>query len=234
MKFHTTIASLALLSITGIQCANALTTTSAWAVTNAVSGDPHGLWTNGLVLGDTSTNTDEQLKRYSFNTGSLLEYANGTAHLTATASNPSGYTASIDVWFDGYSDTYSTIKTGGGSDTTDWNFYSTVTAGSKITLNSIDYYLGMVNNGTGPVLQIGTGANDKSSVFGASTWLDIYSDAGRSNKLFDTRHWDLNMNLENDPLSGGNSSVPIPAAAWLFGTGFMGLVGMAKRRKLNS
>ncbi|NOQ16705.1 MAG: VPLPA-CTERM sorting domain-containing protein [Methyloprofundus sp.] len=28
--------------------------------------------------------------------------------------------------------------------------------------------------------------------------------------------------------------VPIPAAAWLFGTGIMGLVGMAKRRKLNS
>ncbi len=37
-----------------------------------------------------------------------------------------------------------------------------------------------------------------------------------------------------DVVTSSPAPVPVPAAVWLFGTGFVGLVGMAKRRKLDS
>ncbi len=205
--------------------------TQAWEISDATNTNtPHGLWTNGLVLGDTSTYSGRQLKRYSFDPGSyLIEYNDGSAHIQATATNASDFTASIDIWFDNWTDTYSTVKTGGGSDTSDWNFYTTVRQGSSITLNSETYYLDMVNNGTGPVLQIGTGANDKTAAFGASTWLDVYSDEQRTDRLFGTKHWDLNMDLTTvDPDLIG-SPVPVPAAAWLFISGLIGLISVNRR-----
>ncbi len=208
--------------------------TKAWLVSDAVTTDPHGLWTDGLLLGDTNAYSDEQLKRYSFNSGSkLVEYDDGSAHLTATATNPSSYQATIDMWFDNWADTYSPNKTAGGTDISDWDYYTTVRTGSNIQIDGTTYYLGMVNNGIGPKLQIGTGANDKTSAFGASTWLDIYSDVNRTVKLFDYtsdgntkyKHWDLNMDLQQ-------TAVPLPAAAWLFFSGLAGVFSL-KRKKIS-
>jgi len=223
VRLFTTIVSLVFLSLLGMQTASAASVTATWAVSDAVGPtNPHGLWTNGLELG--ASGSSEQKKRYSFNSGSsLTEYDDGTAHLTATATNPDNFTATIDMWFGGYATTYPEVKIGGGSDTSDWHFYSTVTEGSTITIEATTYYLGMVMLGQGPVLQIGTGANDKTLVFGASTWLDIFSDQARTNKLFGNAHWDLNMNL---------TAVPIPAAIWLFGSAMIGLVGMRRKNKL--
>ena len=76
--------------------------------------------------------------------------------------------------------------------------------------------------GQGPVLQIGTGANDKNLAFGGSTWVDVFSDQARQNKWFGNRHWDLNMNL---------TAVPVPAAVWLLGIALMGFVGMRRKAK---
>jgi len=77
---------------------------------------------------------------------------------------------------------------------------------------------------TGPVLQIGIGANDKNLAFGASTWLDVFvlSDQARQNKLFGNKHWDLNMN---------HTAVPVTAAVWLLGSALLGFVGMRKKAK---
>jgi len=220
VRLFTTIVSLVFLTLVGMQAASAASITHKWAVTDGQTiGDDHGLWTNGL-----SSTTTENAKRHSFNSGSLLtEYDNGTAQLVATATNRHGQTADINMWFGGYATTYPKVKTGGGSDTSDWRFYSTVTEGSTITIDSTTYYLGMVMLGTGPVLQIGTGANDKNLAFGASTWLDIFSDQARTEKLFGNAHWDLNMNL---------TAVPVPAAIWLFGSAMIGLVGMRRKNKL--
>jgi hypothetical protein len=91
-----------------------------------------------------------------------------------------------------------------------------------VIIDSVTYYLGMVMLGQGPVLQIGTGANDKNLAFGASTWVDVFSDQGRQNKLFGNKHWDLNMNL---------TAVPVPAAVWLLGSALLGFVGMRKKAK---
>jgi hypothetical protein len=39
------------------------------------------------------------------------------------------------------------------------------------------------------------------------------------------------LDLTSGAFSGSLSIVPVPAAVWLFGSGFIGLVGMARRRK---
>jgi len=199
------------------QVASAASVTQQWAVTDAQEiGDYHGLWTNGL-------GSSENEKRHSFNSGSILtEYDNGTAHLTATATNRFGRTAEINVWFDDRRDTYAKNKTGGRPVLDEWYYYANIQAGSTVIIDSVTYYLGMVMLGQGPVLQIGTGANDKNLAFGASTWVDVFSDQGRQNKLFGNKHWDLNMNL---------TAVPVPAAVWLLGSALLGFVGMRKKAK---
>ncbi len=44
-------------------------------------------------------------------------------------------------------------------------------------------------------------------------------------------HW--GMTCANDVIEGGVSTVPVPAAAWLFGSGLLGLVGVARRKKVS-
>jgi len=41
--------------------------------------------------------------------------------------------------------------------------------------------------------------------------------------------WDLNMDFATI-ITPSVSSVPVPAAAWLFGSGLLGLIGVARRR----
>ncbi len=46
--------------------------------------------------------------------------------------------------------------------------------------------------------------------------------------------WNANFDLTDitvTSVSGGGSVVPVPAAVWLFGSGLVGLVGVARRRK---
>ena len=199
----------------------AASVTQKWAVTDAQEiGDDHGLWTNGL-------GGSENEKRHSFNSGSMLtEYDDGTAHLMATATNRFGRDATINIWFDDRQDTYAINKTAGGPVLDEWYYYANIKSGSTITINAVTYYLGMVMLGQGPVLQIGTGANDKNLAFGGSTWVDVFSDQARTQQLFANnngyKHWDLNMNL---------TAVPVPAAVWLFGSALMGFVGMRRKAK---
>lgn len=211
------IISLALLaiSLTFSQMTVAASVTQKWAVTDAqTNGDNHGLWTNGL-------GASENERRHSFNAGSMLtEYDNGTAHLMATATNRFGRNAQISVWFDDRQDTYAKNKTGGGPVLSEWYYYANIQKGSTVIIDSVTYYLGMVMLGQGPVLQIGTGANDKNLAFGASTWVDVFGQGGE--KLFGDKHWDLNMNL---------TAVPVPAAVWLFGSAMMGFMGLRRKSK---
>ena len=201
------------LSLAFAQMTMAASVTQQWAVTDGQqNGDDHGLWTNGL-------GASENEKRHSFNSGSMLtEYDDGTAHLMATATNRFGRTAAISVWFDDRKDTYAINKTGGGPVLNGWYYYANIKADSTVIIDSVTYYLAMVNLGAGPLLQIGTGANDKNLAFGASTWVDLFSD----HKLYGQGHWDLNMNL---------TAVPVPAAVWLFGSAMMGFIGLRRKNK---
>jgi hypothetical protein len=190
---------------------SAATVTNIWAVSNTgqinCGTSPHGLWTNTLNLGADACND-----YFSFNTGSTFtEFDDGTAVLAATATNPDGFVADIDITFGSYSPTHSPVKTGGGPELASWYFYESIVSGG-ITVDSVNYSLAMAG---GYALQIGDGANDKTGVFGASVWLLP------TGGTYNGGHWDLNMDF---------SPVPVPAAVWLFGSGLLGLVGVARRK----
>jgi len=181
---------------------NAALITKQWQVSDAVS--THGLWTNGLSFnGDNSFNFT--------NDTFLTEYDDGTATLLGGAED-SGVTWVINILFEGYNaDPDGPVKTGGGPLLDSWDFYYE-TSGTISTSDDGGFVANVSR--MGPALQIGFGANDKTSDFGASAWLSI-NGGGHSS------HWDLNMDLV---------AVPEPSIIALFGLGLLGL-GFARRRK---
>ena len=187
-----------------------------WSVSDAAgncSGGPHGLWTNDLKLGGGNCQN-----YYSFQAGSLLtQFDDGFASLQATAENPAGVSATIDISFSLLKDyTFGgTIKGAGLGDETTWDFYTL--ASGTIKLNSDTYSLWDDGLASNTALQIGLGANDKSTAFGASSWLNIANPDGSHRK-----HWDLNMEL---------TAVPEPSIIALMGLGLVGL-GFARHRRL--
>ncbi|MFC1773855.1 VPLPA-CTERM sorting domain-containing protein [Pseudomonadota bacterium] len=83
----------------------------------------------------------------------------------------------------------------------------------------------------GNQMNAGTGRNDGiTSAFATGTWNPTTGEYAMTwtsqiiGTLSGTSVWELNG-------TAMPSAVPIPAAAWLFGSGLLGLVGMAKRKK---
>ncbi len=195
----------------------------------------HGLWTNSYLSGSGACG-----QYFSFDSGTTLDVDSTTdsATLTGTATNSAGIVATIDIEFGGFGNLIDSagrdIKTGGGPydrvlDDPDWDFFHFITKG-EISFDNGDVFRILLveqplEKGTAsvdaPVLQIGEGANDKTGVFGASTWLNAYVGNPNDGYKLVEGHWDLNMDL---------APVPIPAAAWLFGSALMGLVGFARRK----
>ncbi|MDT0595160.1 hypothetical protein [Glaciecola petra] len=194
---------------------------------------PHGLWTNRY-------NNAGCGEYFDFQDGSTLTVDNTQAILSATALNSGGLLATIEITFGGFADNYAHYKNGGtpdyngGGNGIDWDFYTRVTQGTISFSNGDMFNILLVGadplnptDPTGkPVLQVGDGANDKSSGFGASAWLDIYNTNG-SPAYLGGQHWDLNMSL-----SGGTGTVTAssPSILVLLGLGIVGL-GFAHRRK---
>ncbi len=212
-KYTLAIAVVALgysFSAVAISIANVWTISSTSEINCGAS--PHGLWTNSLNAGASACND-----YFNFDAGSTLtENGDGTAVINATATNPDGITADIDISFGAYTTVHADVKTAGGPQLTSWYYYETITSGN-IAILGVDYDITLHNPNL--VLQIGFGANDKTGAFGASVWMD--ADDGLATGGYTGGHWDLNMDL---------AAVPVPAAAWLFGSGLIGLVGVARRQ----
>ena len=107
-----------------------------------------------------------------------------------------------------------------------------VSSGNSLTLNVGNYTFTAANDtnyASGyPQLALNSGAFDWLNVvisFGTSSSFETlsspYFDAYDDNNKLVSGTW---TNLQITP-------VPIPAAAWLFGSGLLGLLGMARRRK---
>lgn len=192
------------------------TATHIWNISDAAGNCPggtHGLWTN-RAMGSPSCDAN-----YFSISGTLTQFDNGTATLFATAVNPDSVEAVIDFTFGGYTEDHTTLplKNGGGASPaqiSDWVFYTTIDG--SITIDGLGSFDALGLTG-GHGLQIGWGANDKTSDFGASVWLDM--SGGHSGG----KHWDINMDLV--------AQVPEPSMLLLLSTG---LIGFALVRRKNS
>ena len=175
----------------------------------------HGLWTasdfggscgNYFDISGTFTIDDS-------NSDSSL----WTADFIATATNPQSVVATIDLDFGGYTEDHTTIgqiKNGGGGDPSTWAFFNTISGSISFSSQSIEGVSSFVIDDMvgSHAFQIGFGANDKTSAFGASAW--IQGDDMRNIDSNPNYHWDLNLDFE---------VVPEPATLVLLGFGLLGL-----------
>ena len=134
------------------------------------------------------------------------------------------WTATQKNWFDTHSSTLTwsgTTADGAFGDFT----YTFHLAGNQVAAGTFFDWSG--NNGI-PVLTIfdcntGGGANANTCT-GTSLPMATAPFPGQQPGFNGTTDTDF-------PVSGGTSVIPVPAAVWLFGSGLIGLVGVARRRR---
>lgn len=185
---------------------------------NAGSSCSHGLWTNSRNSGCS--------RNFSFQDGTTfsVDTDNGTGTFTGTAINNLGEVATLDLSLTGFSDTLpggNTYKAGGlPYDPARIDFFTDATG--TITIGGTAYSLQAGDPFAGNTLfQFGTGANDKTSAFGGSSWLNFLNPNGYD--YIGKKHWDINFNLSR------RTEVPAPGMLLLFGLGLLAL--FSRRRK---
>ncbi|GAA3978201.1 hypothetical protein [Allohahella marinimesophila] len=226
--------ALSVLAMTLSTMSVSATVISGYDVSDTASkncgGVSHGLSTNSLKLGAKNC----MARSYSLEEGAVfLQSDDGTARLLGTAVNPYGVSAAFDLLFTGFTDSYSVVKKGGSSNTSDWNFYTGLSADSRINVDGTDYYAQLVaapgKSGKAPVFQFGTGANDKTNAFGGSVWMDIYAANGQP-VYTGSKHWDLNFDLSYNSDLVPDVNVPTPATLGLLVLG-VAVLCLSRRKK---
>lgn len=100
---------------------------------------------------------------------------------------------------------------------------------------------GLSDNANGDLGYAGTvdWGNSMSGLVAFNTFADVGTDAlfyhagsttGRNGIQTALASWNLSINGNTATLGYNVSAVPVPAAVWLFGSGLLGLVGVARRR----
>ena len=177
---------------------------------------PHGLWTQ-----NTPVNSGSCSPFFSMGSDAVLtvdksgaSQGDWFATLTGSASNSGGSLAIFDLTFSNFTDDHTLVlpKTGGGGDPSTWDFFRDL-AGT-ITLDGVAKTLTNTKGNTS--LQIGWGANDKTSAFGASAWIQ--------GPNLGTDHWDLNLDLEVVP-------APEPSTLILM---LISLLGFQARKRIKA
>jgi hypothetical protein len=114
--------------------------------------------------------------------------------------------------------------------------------GNHRTSSAVTVIDGTTLDFSGWIMRIG-GSSGDDYAFGATQGLATYNYDGTNITL--NYHWDAATNNGGNGLGflgvteydltlvGTVSSVPIPATVWLFGSGLLGMLGMAKRKRAN-
>jgi hypothetical protein len=215
--------------------AEATTTVTASVVTTRAIGDTIGSGTVGGDNGEIKITLDGSgnFTVNSYRQDSYLNTAGGTFFVDALGPNgTSNMTGSIDgsgnvsftptgregMAFDFYSgigvQPWNITPDDGVTTETAYDFFTTGTDTAVKGKSSVSL--------TGSALQDA----------GADTWAGVLVSAGNINGQYWTG-FDNTLYTEqfNITITADASVVPIPAAAWLFGSGLLGLVGVARRRK---
>ena len=168
---------------------------------------------------------------FDFTPGNSLEISSGSA---------AGYTGSISGLFG-----VGAISTLGGGliETANVNGTGTLTIFDGLTSTSLTADLNWVDIGTfgtGGVINISGSVNLTSiSYGGTNTDLLALANAGSGTQTTTfqftspqslTDLFETSSTVSSTSFSGSISAVPVPAAIWLFGSGLLGLAGIARRK----
>ncbi len=158
----------------------------------SMANTAYGMWLNVNYPGTTSP-------YYSFSNATFVENADGTATLTAEATNVQNHNVKFTVSANFCGRTFSAPA---GSpkapcysyNSNGWYYYTTICG----TLTGTNAAAGTVIQITrrGEAFQVGTGANLNENVFGASGWFNAYVTSGSVPGLLDG---DFNFNLSGTP-----------------------------------
>lgn len=189
---------------------------------------PHGLWTGQQnFTNSTCGNYYDISGTFTLNNDDPSP-ASWSGSIVATAINPAGAIATVNIALSNFAET-AQYKTEGGvtydqnTDTPDIDFFQTISGtiaiddGTSTTVYNVDGPAG------GYSFQWGQGGNAKNAnEFGGSAWLLMSEQNG--NAL--SGHWDLNLAFATPPPS---TEVSEPGMVAVFGIGLIGL-GVIRRR----
>lgn len=197
-------------------------------------GAPHGLWTN-TDLGSPSC--DQNF--FDIQDGTTLTIFNdNTALLVGGAQNPHDKMATIYLELSGFTNDHTTInniKNPGLGNPATWDFFKEISG--WIEIDDDKYAIG--GSVPGYAFQLGDGANDKTTAFGASSWIQSPPNSINSDGVnpctgeficMTSHHWDLNLELTRRPPEG-DEQIPAPSSLALLG---LGLLWFGVRRKVTA
>lgn len=201
------------------------------------NNSPHGLWTGQQnFTGGTCGQYYDISGAFTLN-NDTPSTAGWTGSIVATAINPQGAIATVDIALSNFAEN-AKYKTEGGANyngstdspdapdliNMDIDFFQTISGtisiddGTDITVYDVDGPAG------GYSFQWGAGGNAKHPTeFGGSAWL-LMSQGGNSV----SGHWDLNLAFSSPPT---NTEVSEPGMLTVFGLGLAGLAGLRRRTR---
>ena len=220
----------------------AAATTLAVAFSNVNAATIAGDTVIVSILNDTSGESmliDTNVATADFRTGAVTSWS-ATADLTAAIDGFLGG-SSASFWVAGYDvvgfDKWAFTTKVQVSSLAVGQFTTNVQAFSDIVSNG--QFAAAIDNGTEEYLtNIAAGSaahhinqNTNGYVADVVDTATFYSSqSGFFLGQIDTVYEDWHLNTASGELTYGVSAVPVPAAVWLFGSGLLGLVGVARRR----
>ena len=175
--------------------------TCDYGVTDVVAGSFFAMDTNGSGVFDQG----ERVAMVNAGVGITL----GSAQAVGAIDNAWAFAGSTGWHYTGTTNGVPSVNTDGSVDMTGWTVFWGATPGD-------------INMGTGAAATVACTSGTMTCAVGESFTLD-YLAVVPSGDFTDVAY---QLHLE-----GVVGAVPVPAAVWLFGSGLLGLVGVARRRK---